>query len=725
MPRFDSYGPRDSQISSSGDTFFSGFNNRLRPDQLQAGELAYSQNGRMNVDGAWQPRKGIEYFGGTIPSPTYALTIPFYLYATKSISSASRSTTTVTVTTSSAHGFTTSTQVGIAGLTGSVNPNGNRIITVTDSTHFTFTIAGAAGSESYGGTGTAGAPFIQDQSIDAAWGSCRFSDPSNNSAEYIIIALNENAIAINLTTAASTTIAYPSGITISSAVKMVQAFNKVYIFRGGSTALSWNGTLTGSPAFAKVANGTYAATVYLDANNNTSTTDGITTVSETSHGLSVGDRVYVVDNGSTALTEDGEGYVVATVPNANSFTFYSQIPDHASDKVVYAKKQPSQLGFSHMPAPAWGVYHQRRMIVPYFYTTTGSSGSEVITSRNVRDEILISDVLDSDTYDTIQAQLKVTAGIADYLQYVHPFTEDNAIIFNRNSIHLMSGFSGSIADITINEITREAGLVAQKSVVTIGNKIFFLSDNGVYATEFGDLYNLRGAGLPLSDAIDPLIKRINSTYAANAVACYHDNRYYLAVPLDDSIVNDTILIYNLLNQKWESVDNVSPDNWDIANLVSSGAGGVNKLYAVNRTGGIHIIDYREDDVDRLAIGAGNPPFTFSPSYYATTRQYTGGTTDRKKFNTFELHLESSASNASNGTISVETENMDSTTELGTIANYLDQVLPTSEDAIVRGRIGNMRGYGIQMTLTPTQGRPKMRTVRINSITSGGSTLPSI
>jgi hypothetical protein len=716
MPRYSNFGPRDNQLTEDADIGFSRFGNRLRPDQLKAGELAMSINGRMNVDGTWQVRPGVNTFGPTIGEIDTALTLPFYLWPQVTISSASRSNTTVTITTSSAHGFSSSYAVAIVDVgPGTVNPNGNQTITVTGSTTFTYEIVGVTGSETYSvsGTSKAGGAIVREESRNGAWGSCLFSNPASSNKEYIILALYENALAIDMDTGASSVIAYPSGITINTPVNMLQAFNKVFIFRDGATALEWNGSFSGSPAFTKVANGDYAATTYLDANNNTSTTDGVTTVSETAHGFLVGDTAYVINNGNTNLTE-GRGYVVATVPNANSFTFYSAIEDHASDKVVYAKRQPSQLGFTHMPAPPWGVYHQRRLIVPYYYTTTGSSGSETITSRNIRDEILLSDIFDSDTYDRILNQLKVTAGVADYLQYVYPFTEDNAVIFNRNSIHLMMGLSGSLNDIALKEITREAGLVAQKSVVNIGDKIFFLSDNGIYATQFQDLYNLRGAGLPLSDPINPLIKRINPDYAHNAVAVYHDNRYWIAVPIDGSTSNNAILIYNLLNQGWESMDLIDQSGWNIANLIVSGAGGVNKLYAVNSFGGLHVIDDRPDAFDYIYIRPGGDSIPYPIEAEVTTRQYTFADVGRKSFNAYEVHVESSDQEPSDAEITMISENIDKEAEMYTLAQSLGEDLPIAEDSSVRGRIGNIRAYGMQMKFVPTKGRPKLRMVKLEA-----------
>ena len=716
MPRYSSYSGRDTPVAEEADVGFSRFNNRLRPDQLQPGELAMSVNGRMNVDGTWQVRPGVDTFGPKIGSIDESLSLPFNVWPQVVISSATRSGTTVTITTSTNHGFSSSYVVAIVDVgAGAVNPNGNKTITVTGLDTFTYEIAGATGSETYSVTGSskAGGAIVGTANINGAFGSCLFSNPASSNAEYIILALYGNAVAINMQTQASTTINYPTGINIASEVSMLQAFNKVFIFRDGQTALEWNGSFSGTPAFTKVANGDYASSTYLDAASNTVIADGIVTVSETAHGLSVGNFVFVVDNGSTVLSESTP-YVVATVPTVDSFTFYAEVADSSATKVVYAKKQPSQLGFTHMPAPPWGVYHQRRIIVPYYYTTTGSSGSETITDRNVRDEILLSDIFDSNTYDRIQNQLKVTAGIADYLQYVHPFTEDNAVIFNRNSIHLMMGLSGSIADISLKEITREAGLVARKSVVTIGDQVFFLSDNGVYSTSFQDLYNLRGAGLPLSDPINPLIKRINSAYAYNAVAIYHDNRYWIAVPLDNSTRNNAILVYNLLNKGWESLDIIDNTGWDISNLIVSGSGGINKLYAVNRFGGIHVIDERVDSFDYVYTAPGLDAQPLPIESEVVTRQYIFGDVGRKSFNAYELHVESSEYELSDGDLTMITENIDKEVEMYSLTESLGFDLPVGEDSSVRGRIGNVRGYGIQAKFVPTKGRPKLRMVKIEA-----------
>jgi len=716
MPRYSQYGATDTVVGDEGDVSFLRLNTRLRPDQLQPGDVASSINGRMDVDGAWQVRKGIDLFGPTLTANTDALVlsatpvIKLYGSTPYAISSATRSSATVTITTSASHGFSSNTLVNVYGLSGTVDPNGNRLITVTGSTTFTFTITGASGSETYGGTGNVRNAVLTIASTNGVYGSCVFSDPSTTNTRYILRATNKEVLAINLGTGSSTSIAYPSGITIGVRVEMLQCFDKVLMFRpGGAAALEWNGSLSGTPAFTVVANGTYTQPVYFDADGNTTITDGVVTVVATGHGLAVGDKVYVIDRGNSELEEGDVAYTVSEVPGANSFKFFAQVRDLASSLVVMSKKVSSGKGFVHLPSPEFGVYHQRRLWVPYTYNS-GNPG----TTRNRTDEIIASDILDYNTFDQLQNQYRITAGVADYVVGIEPFAEDNLLVFNRNSIHLIRGVGGALTDTTTQLITTEVGCVARKSILQVGNQVLFLSDNGVYAAQFGDLYNLRGAGVPLSEPINSLIQRINRNYAGNAVAAYFNNRYYLAIPLDASTVNNAILIYNFLNQGWESLDTIGQVGWEIQNLLVVDSGGLSKLYTVSAAGALHIIDEREAGTDRLSIFAGVPATIYSINPSVTTRQYAFGQIGRKKFATYELHVESSTSESSDGSIAIDIENPDFSETLSTISSLNGGTLDVSEDASLRGRIGNKRGYAAQIVLTPTNGRPKLRAVKLQA-----------
>jgi hypothetical protein len=718
MPRYSKYGALDTMVLDDGDVGFSSFNNRKRPDQLAQGELAESINGRMDLEAAWQVRKGLDSFGPTLTANTESIRLldpsVWKLYATVNISSATRSSATVTITTSSAHSFSSNTLVSVNGVNGTIDPTGNRLITVTGASTFTFTITGATGSETYAlSSATTSAPKLSATATTGVYGSCLFSDPSSNNANYIIRATNKEAIATPVGGGASTTVVYPAGVSITSAVELLQCFDKVLLFREGQTALEWNGVLTGSPAFTAVASGVYTQPVYFDAAVNCSISNGVVTVAATNHGLAVGDKVYVIDRGTSELEEGDVAYTVGDIGDGNAFYFYAQVRDMAPNSVVLSKKVSSGKGFIHMPSPSWGYYHQRRLWVPYWYEPAAGS----YTNRNRRDEIIASDILDSNTYDRLQNQYRITAGIADYVVGLQAFAEDNLLVFNRNSIHLVRGISGAISDTSVTAITSEIGCVARRSILQVGNQVLFLSDNGVYAAAFGDLYNLRGAGVPLSEPIAGTIARINKDYVGNAVAAYFNNRYYLAIPLDASTTNNALLVYNFLNQGWESVDEVRASGWAIDNLIVGENNGLASMFTVSPSGSIHKVDGREDNNDNLSLFAGVPSVAYPIYSKLTTRQYSYGTMERKKFSTYELHIESSSSQASNAGIAIEVENPDSTTSAGTVSDLLGGFLDVGEDASVRGRIGNKRGYGAQLSIVPLAGRPKLRAVKVQASTT--------
>lgn len=658
MPRYASYGRLDSQLVDDGDTAFVRLNQRLRPDQLKPGEVAVSQNGRMDVDGAWQTRKGYRNVFGNIANSGSALVIPFNL---------------------------------------------------NDSSP----------------------PSINDAAVAAIYGTCLYSDPNTASTEYVVLATTSKAVLVKTSdTSVSYNINYPAGHTVDSTCEVIQAFNYLFVFRNGQVAFQWDGSnLTTTPVFTLVANGAYTQPFVYDDLSNCGISEGVVTITTPSaHDVAVGDSVTVSDKGSTDLNPLTEYRVYeVTTSSPYTFKFKADAANAAGATVAVGKRQSIGLGFTHMPTPPWAIYHQRRLWMPFNYTITGSSGSPTITSRNVKDEIIASDILDQDTYDQIQNQFKIASGSADFIVGLQPFAEDNLIVFARNSIHLIRGVGADLGNCTVQEITREVGCVARKSIVQVGNQIMFLSDNGVYAINFDELYNLRGASVPLSEPINPLVGRINRSYASGAVGIYHDNRYYLAVPLDSSTVNNAVLVYNFLNQGWESIDLIDSANWNIIGFVRSGAGTTNRLHTVSKEGGIHMIDEvgtRDDDYyDTVCLSLSSPATvtTLDIDSILTTRQYTYSTMDRKRFNSYELHLESAINVESNADLSMEMENPDSTVDLSDIYSVYGNYVPSAEDLSLRGRIGNKRGYGAQLTVTPTRGRPKVRAVKITGALQNGGT----
>ncbi|MEO0796311.1 MAG: hypothetical protein AAFX93_14170 [Verrucomicrobiota bacterium] len=238
----------------------------------------------------------------------------------------------------------------------------------------------------------------------------------------------------------------------------------------------------------------------------------------------------------------------------------------------------------NMPRAAWSIYARNRLILP-----------------RRRDEIGMSDILDLDTFGH-EGRFYVDQGGSDWIVGAIDWQEDGVIVFNRKSIHLISG----ITDLTSarrDMVTDQYGAVARKTIIRAGQKIIFLNEQGLFAVSESELLKLRGTEQPLSEPIQDQLDQINLQTAENAVTAYHENRLYLAFPARNSPRNNRLAIYSFLNKQWESVDTF-PDGFYLDDLIVAPYGQTRRLFVVSREGGLHLIDERSgsDEIFDLATG---------------------------------------------------------------------------------------------------------------------------
>ena len=328
MPRYDKYGPQDDVTLEDLDIGFTGFNNRLRPDQLTAGMLAECNNARLDRTGSWELRNGVDSVGAPIAVGADALIL------TESGFTLLADDNTVTITIDGNDDLQIADYNNIATLpaTGSILISGLTGVTPDPTTApQTYTKSGSnlivAGtfSGTPAGTEVVKFPVLNDNAVNKVYGSCSFSDPNSADNEsYIIIATNIKAVAYKVSDPSTTfNLSYPSATTISSKVDMIQAFNKSLIFRKGEVALEVDlaaNNITSSPAMSLVANGVYAQPVHLETSaGDFLIEDNLATVIGDG-GFKQGDRIQIIDPSTTAQTSGlslGGEYTIAIDYTAN------------------------------------------------------------------------------------------------------------------------------------------------------------------------------------------------------------------------------------------------------------------------------------------------------------------------------------------------------------------------------------------------------------------------
>jgi hypothetical protein len=442
--------------------------------------------------------------------------------------------------------------------------------------------------------------------------------------------------------------------------------------------------------------------------------------------IRAGDIIVVRESATAELSGMVGNEYYVTEATTTTIKWYAPIGDYntsASDAFEFGGRFSVGGGFMHQPGAPWGVYFQRRLWVPHYYNQAGPYNVPVYTSTKITDEIAVSDILDTTTFDQIENQFRISGGTADYVVGMHGFYDDALIVLNRNSLHLISGTVGSLLDTKVTELTSEIGCLARRSIVSRGNMVMFLSDDGVYAVEFLNDYNLRGADEPISKNIQPYIDRINKNYADKSVGVLFDNRYYLAVPLDsvvganDARGNNSILVFNFLNKGWESLDTFGDSSFLIDNFVIGSAGVRDNIYAVTANGGLHQLEAVDSPVDRLNVSiSGGTIAETEINSTLTTRGYDLGTMERKRFTDAQVVMQNLTNDIGQYNISFAAEDPDFAQPIGTTTDFLGgsilEASPEGETAGVRFRLGGIRGYTGTLTLTRSLGSPKVHSIKV-------------
>lgn len=267
---------------------------------------------------------------------------------------------------------------------------------------------------------------------------------------------------------------------------------------------------------------------------------------------------------------------------------------------VEASQVDPGAGLSPIPGATTAELMGNRLFVPYS-----------------RDQIAVSDLLDYTAFDAALNDFNVNSGSDDAIVRVFPFTNNALLVFKDQSVHIISNIYGDLSQVRLDQINREIGCAARRSVAMVGGDVFFLSSNGVYRVQQIIADRLQTAATPVSDPITPLIRRINPGARGLCVGAVVGRYYYLAVPLDTATRPNALLVYDTVTDAWQgihqgpaTVSPTDPAGIYFDNLLVSDWGGEKRLYGMfsgnsdpggnAQSGAFLLYDGSNDEVGGLA-----------------------------------------------------------------------------------------------------------------------------
>lgn len=418
---------------------------------------------------------------------------------------------------------------------------------------------------------------LQFADIESVIGTGTYTNASG--VEHIVMIVEDGLYLFNINTGSiSQKYTFPAGRKAVGRTDVIQAVDKLYVLRG-------------------------EATKQFDNVNVHSIGPSYTTVEATCpmpHGLSVGDEFSI----HCEHPEMNGSFLVSEVVSANVFRYVIPTGHNASGTAILDIGKPVlvwngstslsvvpqvEIDGSNADFPMTGtaIYHKNR-----------------IYCKVSKDEIAVSDYLTDDNgnwkFDRTIQQMVINEGDGQEIIGFYPWTQDQILVFKQRSIYTIKfGDNTTSPDIALDSsyvqtLSSDIGCVSKRSITSVGTKIFFLSQKGVYAIEPQLDVKLLANTVPLSRPIQKYIDRINTSYFKNSVAVVYNGRFYLALSIDESSTNNYVFVFNLLNEAWESIDTY-PSHVDIDNMHLMYYDNSQRLIFADYEGAIFLSEEKEYD----------------------------------------------------------------------------------------------------------------------------------
>lgn len=179
-----------------------------------------------------------------------------------------------------------------------------------------------------------------------------------------------------------------------------------------------------------------------------------------------------------------------------------------------------------------------------------------------QDDVYASDILDVEEWDDTNQIFSILPGNGDEITNVLKFRDDKILVTKKNSISALLNINVSVtalAGANLNDyvsrvtVDDDVGCLAPGAIVQVGEDVWFYGYNGIFSLRRNNENNIMRDPVAVSEPIQSLIERVNLNAANKIRAVTYQNYVIFAVPLDNSTINNTLLVYDLLAPAGSSI----------------------------------------------------------------------------------------------------------------------------------------------------------------------------
>ena len=175
------------------------------------------------------------------------------------------------------------------------------------------------------------------------------------------------------------------------------------------------------------------------------------------------------------------------------------------------------------------------------------------TGSGLAQAVKCSDFLSFNNFALLN-QFNILKGGDDYLTCFLPYQNDYVLVGTRKAWFIAffdpqvstGGYNGNLSDSSfLRLLTNEAGAVGPRAAFMALGKIWFITDDAIYAFTPQLDNNLTVLGKPISADIQPIMDRFSCKYASRACVEHWGYRLYFAMPISDEPVTVTAVTVTL------------------------------------------------------------------------------------------------------------------------------------------------------------------------------------